>query len=406
MVRWLISNLGTLILAFVLAIVVWVVATNEENPSVLQRFPEAVPIALVGKQDGLVITAPVPTQAVVTIQAPQDVWSTLSRDDIHLTADLSGLGPGQHEVDVRGAIDKKTAQAVSVSPASIRIRLEPLAGREIPIRVQVDGTPAVGYQAGQPALDPSRATISGPASSVDLVSELTVRVSVDGRKSGLDEVVALQAVDSDGEPINSVDVQPRSAHVTVPIEQLGGFKDVAVKVQWKGQVESGYRLTNISVSPPIVTVFSPQPASVDSLPGFVETLPVDLTGRRDDIDECVGLALPEDVSLVSGNCVTVLVGIAAIESSLTVQREVLVENLATGLQAAPAPPIVDVILSGPLPVLDSLKTEDVQVVLDLTGLRAGTYQLTPGIVLPQGVVASAVLPATIEVMITPAKATP
>ena len=59
---------------------------------------------------------------------------------------------------------------------------------------------------------------------------------------------------------------------------------MVVKVASTGQVASGYRLTNISVFPPTVTVFSTNPSLVDRLPGFVETSPLDLTGVKDDID--------------------------------------------------------------------------------------------------------------------------
>ena len=37
-----------------------------------------------------------------------------------------------------------------------------------------------------------------------------------------------------------------------------------------GYVADGYKLTNITVSPPTVTVFSSDPTLVNELPGYVE----------------------------------------------------------------------------------------------------------------------------------------
>jgi len=62
---------------------------------------------------------------------------------------------------------------------------------------------------------------------------------------------------------------------------------------------------------------------------------------------------------------------------------------------------VDVILSGPLPVLDSLFVSDVHIRVDLTNLAAGTYQLTPTWSIGKpGVTVESILPGTVEVVIS------
>jgi YbbR domain-containing protein len=113
---------------------------------------------------------------------------------------------------------------------------------------------------------------------------------------------------------------------------------------------------------------------------------------------------------VGEQTVLVQVGVAAIESSLTVTRSLDIQGLGHGLYATPSPDTVSVILTGPLPVLERLSLEDVRVILDLLDLGIGTHQVTPQvIVLPSGVTAQAVLPATVEVTITtrpPAAVTP
>jgi hypothetical protein len=61
---------------------------------------------------------------------------------------------------------------------------------------------------------------------------------------------------------------------------------------------------------------------------------------------------------------------------------------------------VDVILSGPLPVLTGLQPLDVRVVLDLAGLLPGEYNLAPRIeIIPLGIQIESILPGMIEVTI-------
>jgi YbbR domain-containing protein len=62
---------------------------------------------------------------------------------------------------------------------------------------------------------------------------------------------------------------------------------------------------------------------------------------------------------------------------------------------------VDVIVSGPLPLLDTLTRQDVRVTVDLNGLTAGTHQIIAKVeVLISDVVVESILPNTIEVVIS------
>ena len=76
-------------------------------------------------------------------------------------------------------------------------------------------------------------------------------------------------------------------------------------------------------------------------------------------------------------------------------------GLEQGLTAQVSPTSVDIIISGPLSLLDMLTRQDVRVTVDLTGLAEGTYQLTPNIeILIANVDVESILPNTIEVVIT------
>jgi YbbR domain-containing protein len=203
-----------------------------------------------------------------------------------------------------------------------------------------------------------------------------------------------------GDLVTGVQVMPNTIGVTQPITLLGGFRNVVVRVATIGQVAAGYRLTNISVSPPNVVVSSPDPALVESLPGFVETDPLDLTGLEDDVEVRLPLNLPPGVSVVGEQTVLVQVNIAAIESSLSITLPVEVVGLGTGQSAQVSPDTVDIIFSGPVLALDRLTPADVSVVVDVTGLELGVHSLQPQIsVLNADIRVESILPETVEVTI-------
>jgi len=410
MARRLWENLGTFLVALALAILVWIIALNEVNPIQERAFPQPVAISLINTPPNMILTGNVAGHATVTIRAPQQTWQTLTAQQIQVTADLGGLGPGTQTVPLQTKVNADSAEVISTDPVSITITLEQSASRVCPITVQPSGTLAIGYQAEAPQVSPSQVTLTGPASAVDAVGSCQANFSVDGLRQDFSGLVNVAPVDAAGNVVSRVTVTPAAVQVKVPISQKQGFRDVAVKVIINGQLASGYQVTNIKVTPPIVTVSSSDLALVQRLPGFVDTAPLDITGASADVVRRVPLVLPSGVQ--GADSVLVEVNVAAIEYSLTVQRSLEIRGLAPGLGATASPDSVDVLILGPLPVLDSLGLEDVRVVVDLQGLGPGSYQMTPQVLfLSDNLRAENVLPSQIEVTIgeitpTPTQPTP
>ena len=96
-------------------------------------------------------------------------------------------------------------------------------------------------------------------------------------------------------------------------------------------------MTNIFVTPIGVVVFSSDPELVNNLPGYIETQPVDLTGKEDDFETLVDLNLPAGISVVGDSKVLVQVSIATVESSLAISLPVEVIGLSPGLTASVTP---------------------------------------------------------------------
>jgi YbbR domain-containing protein len=404
--RWLGRNFSTLLLAFALALAVWVAVVINSDPNQECTSPRLIPIELIGEDPGLRMMDDIPEQARIRIFAPQSICEDLSEAESSLQAvvDLSGLGPGEHTVTVTPEIPSRFQpfRVLSFSPEEITVTLETMISRELDIRLRIIGEPALGFDAADPKMEVRQVTVSGPMSQVDQVDQVEATLNISGARQTVQSELSLQAVDQDGNPVDGVTITPNRVDVSVQVQQLGGYRDVAVKVRTTGQWAIGYRLTNISVSPPTVTVFSPDPQVVNDLPGFVETEPLDLTAASDDLEARVELDLPEGVTLVGGDqSVLVQVSIAAIESNLSMTLPVEVIGLSPGLQADVSPDAVDVILLGPVPVLETLTPDTVRVVVDLTDLEEGVHQVTPFVdILPDPVQEQGINPIAVEVTLS------
>jgi YbbR domain-containing protein len=405
--RWIVNNYRTFLWAFALAVAVWIVAVTSADPDETHQLSNQVLVELVGQDPSLVISTDIPNAVDLTLRAPRSVWDQIESDpqSVRAILDLSGMSEGEHTLPLQLQISARPVQIVSAVPSSVTFVLEPLATRTLDVELDTTGEPAIGYQVGDAILEPKNIVIAGAQSQVDKVARAHLSLNLDGIRESVDETLPVEILDEQGQSISGLSVSFSTVHVTLFVSQQGGYRDMAVKVTVAGQVATGYRLTNISVIPPVVTVFAGDAEMVSSIPGVVETQPLDLQNADTDITTRLALNLPAGVSVVGEQTVLIQAGVSPIESSLTLADEqVQLLNLPTGTAAQVSPAVIDVIVSGPLPLLDTLTRQDVRVTVNLDGLGEGTHQLTPKVeVLISDVTVESVLPSTIEVILVKSK---
>jgi len=398
--RWLFSNLGLILLSLAIAFLVWAVAVEQEDPTVEQLYPVPIPVSIPPAPEGMTLYGQSDVQARVIVRAPKSVMDSLQTEDFHATVDLNGLEEGAHRLPIQVRVDRHPVRVVQVEPEAITLYLEPTSRITVPVSVRLEGNTALGYVPQSPTFTPLTTTVTGPASWVTQVVEAVVVVSVEGKRADIEGEFELQPLDERGNAVPYVRLAPDRAVVHVPIEKLSGFLEVAVTALLEGQVAPGYRISSISVDPPLVTVYGP-PDAIDQIPGYLQTVPLNLEGAKGDVEARLPLVVPEGVSLVGMDepVVTVQVSVVPMEGSLTVQRRVEVRGMGPGITATVAPTSVEVILSGPVPLLDQLTDEDVRVMVDLFGLSPGIHSLEPEVVVPPGVVKESIIPSSVQVEI-------
>lgn len=405
MIRWLGDNLGTLFLAFMLAVVAWVSAVNGVDPIEERPFPRALPIEYKALSEELIITGDYPTTANVIVRAPRSTWDTLSDSDLELFIDLSDLTPGQYRATILDSVNISSAKVTAIDPESVTLTIEPLTSSEVPIEIIVSGDPALGFRHENPIISPQTMNIYGPQASVDLVAEVHGEINLGGRNESFNQLVSLAPVDDEGRVVDGVQLEIESARVEVPILEAEQFRPVSVIAELTGEEElqaaGYYRISGISVTPNIVVIFSSDQEALDALPGFVKTVSLDVSALIGDTERRLALDLPDGLSLVGDQTVTVIVKIDPIQTSITVNRPVETIGEGPGLYGYPSPKEVSVFLTGPRITLDFLTDEDVTVVVDLFDLGVGTYQLEPQVVvLPPDIEWEGPIPAAIEVTVS------
>ena len=401
LMRWLGSNLTSLILSLFLALVIWISAVTSANPNVEAEL--LLPLEVREQSSDIAIVDSLPQTVDLKVLAPESIIQSLEENNpLVAYIKLTDIEAGTYRFTIQIQIPDqlKPIRILEQNPEKVELKLSNLISKLLPVSIRVEGEPAIGYQTSGLSWDGSSVTVTGPDSKVQDVSAVVGILDISDATGSITRSIALEARSNGGEVIEGVTLQPETVLVDQSISLQGGYRNLAVNVTTQGVVEPGYRFTSITPAPPTVMVFSEDPQLVEGLPGYVNTKPLNLNGVDGYLETILEIDLPDGVTVVGDPTVLVQVNVTALETSMVITREIEVIGLLPGLNAQVSPEQVSVRISGPVPILENLTLRDIRVVVDLTSLGTGTHTLTPTVeILPADIIWEDVSPATVEIVI-------
>jgi YbbR domain-containing protein len=213
----------------------------------------------------------------------------------------------------------------------------------------------------------------------------------------VEQAVRLEPRDQRGFLVQGVTVEPSVMGVTISIEPIQFSRTVVIVPDVRGTPLAGHDLVAVTVRPSTVTLLGPRVLIQDT--EVVQTEPVDIANASSTIVRAVSLELPSGASVSSEVTVIVTVEVEAASG----QRLFLVSVVATGLAEGPSIvgelPAVEVTLSGPLPTLSEVSSEEITASLDLSALEAGSHTVEVTVTPPTGLQVESVSPDEIEVLL-------
>jgi YbbR domain-containing protein len=404
--RSIISNIVTLLLALVVAIIIWFNASQVEEALVRQTIQ--TPISVVGMpENGILVEPDLETlqPLVIGFEGPESAVRELTSENFVATMDLSSLPFGE-VTDVPVQVQINSAAEIAIvfqSTEQIQVLLEQSISREIPVELDIRGTVARGHTQGTPLIDPPFITVSGPASAVEQLSTIRLTVFLNNARESQLYSPQLIFYDLQGRVTSTRDLtlSADEVEVTIPISESAGFAEKFITVARVGQPASGYRLLNVTVEPSSVFVTGP-PTQLEALTR-VETEQVDITGLTESTRLQVALDLPEGIRLDQDQEIFVNIEIEPRFDTASFRRDVEILGLGPELEVTEInPEDVRVIFFGPVLTLEALLETDIRIIVDLFELEAGTYTVIPEVEYPEqrGIELRSIQPSVVTVEIT------
>ncbi len=261
------ENFSLKVFSGLIALVLWMVVLGSRRIEA----EKLVPVEL-NLPDGLVAVGSVPGFVNFRLEGPKAfLKGLLKRAEEPIVVNLHSAKPGPVEIRFfKGQIELPTdVNVLSVSPSLVRLHLEHLQTRDLPVRVRTSGSTPTGIKATQLRVSPQTVRVRGPRSAILAMEEVHAQtISLDALTSPLLERVTLEPLPEGvhlvGEaPEVSMRVDVVSANLKIP------KVSVAVRGRADAAVFASDRMVSVFVrtlglNPPKVSEIAEVRAFVDA----------------------------------------------------------------------------------------------------------------------------------------------
>jgi YbbR domain-containing protein len=246
-------------------------------PVVISRVPEGLVVVNEGDQF-----------VEVRVSGPRGILNRLADDAFIASLDLAPYGRGEVDVPIpREAIQAPPGVTISrIVPATIKMQLDALVDKEIPLHPVTTNRPAHGYEVKQVVLSPPSLLLTGPETLLNKITEIpTTPISVAGLTG---DATITASVDFQRRLVSWPD-QPIRAQVIVIPRII--TRTIPVRPTLEGEVDAPFKVTDLKVDPDAVAVTGPEPA-VERIQAL--TTLISVAGQEKSFSRTVRLESPEE----------------------------------------------------------------------------------------------------------------
>ncbi|OQA08419.1 MAG: YbbR-like protein [Firmicutes bacterium ADurb.Bin373] len=308
------------LLALLLAVIMWVYVSNEQNP-VREKIVNAK-LEHNKLEQNFIIVEGLPESVRLRIQGNQNQLNNLAPGVFKATVNIpeGKTGDLALPVQVSAPAGLRIAQVI---PEEINVVVDRLISKQIPVTIGLRGTPARDFTALAPQFQPDIVTVRGPSRLVNEISQATASADIQQAAQDVTQTLTLNA----GSP--DVTLNPATIQVFVPIVSTVISKAVPVQPQVTGNPANGYLVSRSHTEP--VTVLVSGPAEIIRAITGIKTVPVSIQGSDKNLSRDVGLVVPQGVTDIQPSRVNIQIEINEAETPSPTPPE---EDTANGLSGA------------------------------------------------------------------------
>ncbi len=228
-------DLAHKLIAILMAIALWfiVVANNDDlmRTNTIANIPITYTNEDVLEDDyGLRLIEGQDQTVTVKVTGPYASLYSLTTNDIQVRVNLANFQkPGTYTINTSKQstnctllVNSSSVEAEISTPSSFQIVLDEVITKEVPVTIQVDGTPSTGYMYDDPEGEQDSVSVTGPKTVVNQIRKATAVVPAED-STGLTKTTSVLAsftfLDAKNQPVDQTHLtsEPNDYSVTIPV---------------------------------------------------------------------------------------------------------------------------------------------------------------------------------------------
>lgn len=410
--RKLTDNLSLKIMSVAIAIVVWLIVVNIDNP-VGTNYYTITDVELINKEyvessdtiGKMCMPEENQDSVKVAITASKKVRDRIRLSDITAVADLQqavslDTDPVMVPITVTCLASGVLPSDIKVTPQNLTVNLDEKETQEFVVNVSKGDTkPGKDYEVGSLTAGPEKIRITGPKTLVNKIDKVNATIALDGNTEDYTQEVNLTIYDKNQEALsesemNSLRIE-NNAKVVVTAKLWKIRTGVKIAAGYVGTPAGGYQVGSVKTVPDTISVAG----NTEGLESLSEndnmiTIPadrIDISGESKDVERKISLKnlLPDNVKLTSDSSEDVWVTVSILpvgsqEFNLPT-KNIEVKNKPDNLQVTFETAQIALRIKSESEDLEDLNiNEDVKAEIDLKDKEAGNYKVPVKLSLPDG----------------------
>ena len=397
------NNLSLKILSVAIAILIWLLVVNADNPIGTKSFVIG-DVQLLNEAyldaDGKMCMQDDKQESIrVTIKTNRKTLDRITASDIKAVADLQqavSLNTDPVMVPITVSCDKVLPDNIEVTPKNLSIHIEDKDTQEFVVNVTTNNTkPDKGYEVGTLTSNPEKLKITGPTSLINKIDKVNASVDVDGTSEDVTEETDVKIIDKNGEEFTDTDMAYLNiSKVSVTARLWKVRPEVRIKAEYEGTPADGYEVESISTTPNVISVAgSDEALSALEEQNNTVTIPssaTDVSGRDSDYEVKINISdyLSQGLKLTSDSSEDVFVRVNILPQGSSVcevpTKNIKVENAPESMQVAFDTAKIEIRIKKTEEDLSDLKESDIKASIDLKDKAEGSFEVPVKIEIPEG----------------------
>lgn len=380
------NNIGLKILALLIAVIVWWVVMNIDDPLVKKTI-NGVSVELRNDDDlidkGYIYEVESGNVIAITIWAPESVAKELKSSDFIAYADLSQLSPltdtANITVECVKSDVKNDIKEITSKIQVVKLSIDNKQTAEVPVTTAIVGNPAENYVIGDISISQNKIDITGAASVIEKIVRAEIKYDVSNMMQSVNEMVTPVFYDENNNVVDTgaIQLSRNSLRLSVVINPT---KWIGITINPSVTVADDYKMVGYSLSFDQVKIAGTQESLANISSIDLPSDAIELTDVTESQDCVVNLAnyLKASYKIVSGTTeLTVHIDIEpmVVKSYIVRKNGIAVNNLGDGLEAQIEDSYIEVKVKAIQEVHDSFNMDVLNPNIDLKGYGPGEYEV-------------------------------